>query len=293
MLLCTLFLFTFLNEKSSAYVERETDSRANLDTTMLENTKEEQETVLIVNERESSEKEEALINEKSTLHPSQSGLVSSLPTSQDLGTDAPSELESEATVINEGKLTESSMDDPSSLPLRSTNNEESLSVQKLDVQPVKEGDKIKRAQVSVRYLGVLAQAGLDVKIWDQVSLGLYYGRFQGTIAGNEKAGMIPDLHHLNLQTTVFLNSQKRAFQSGAQLRFGLHANKQKESNIVQRIEVDGREVIRPGQTRIGALLGVGYGWYGEHLNVNIGAEYLSLGALKSLIPLVVSLGVTF
>ena len=120
MLLCTLFLFTFLNEKSSAYVERETDSRANLDTTMLENTKEEQETVLIVNERESSEKEEALINEKSTLHPSQSGLVSSLPTSQDLGTDAPSELESEATVINEGKLTESSMDDPSSLPLRST-----------------------------------------------------------------------------------------------------------------------------------------------------------------------------
>jgi hypothetical protein len=233
-------------------------------------------------------------------------IYSSLPTNSDLG------VEEEVSVVVDAETQEEVLESSSSDILSEQSFPESSSQsslvhseakvtatpnstisQELDLGEIEAQTKKRYVQISARYLGLLSQAGLDVGIWNQISLGLYYGRYQGTIAGNDKPGIIPDLHHLNLQTTIFLNSQKQTFKSGAQLRFGVHANQQKDSELVERIEVDGREVIRPGQTRYGALIGAGYGWYGSRFAFNIGAEYLSLGALKTLVPLVVSLGVTF
>ena len=221
-------------------------------------------------------------------------LGNSLPTSQDLGVKERTTIvvESEQEEVVSGDVIESGAFTESQKPTVIKEPVTSLT-QNLEVGEREAVKKKKRVQISARYLGLLSQAGIDFGIWNQISLGLYYGRYQGTISGNEDAGIIPDLHHLNLQTTIYLNSERQAFQSGAQLRFGLHANQQKDSELVSRIEVDGREVIRPGQTRYGALIGAGYGWYGQRFSFNLGAEYLSLGALKTLIPLVVSLGVTF
>lgn len=226
-----------------------------------------------------------------------SEVTSSIPTSEDLGNSS-SAINEEGHELLVGEVKEGSVLEENHFsliqkPALKSEESEAYLEGSLDLGEIENEKPIRRGQVSARYLGVLAQAGIDFKVFNQVSMGLYYGKFQGKVAGSDKNGVIPDLHHLNLQTTVFLNAQKQAFQTGGQLRFGIHGNQQSESDLVDSIEVDGQEVIKPGQTKVGALIGIGYGWYGDRFGLNVGAEYLSLGALKSLIPIVLSLGVTF
>lgn len=153
--------------------------------------------------------------------------------------------------------------------------------------------KRKSFGVHYRYLGVLSQLGVEKTLAGRFSMALYYGRYVGTVAGTDDLGFIPDLHHMALQTNIYLGREKLAMTQGPVIRFALHANQQKENELVKSVQVDGVDVIVPGQTRYGTLLGIGYSWQKNWFNVSVGAEYLSLGPLKNLVPLTVSLGVAF
>jgi hypothetical protein len=147
--------------------------------------------------------------------------------------------------------------------------------------------------VSARYLGILSQIGVEREIFGQISMGLYYGRFQGKVAGSDDLGLIPDLDHVALQVNAYLGEQKSALSTGPVLRFAVHGNKQKNNELVKSVQVDGVDVIVPGKTRVGTLLGVGYHWQWNPISLSVGIEYLSLGPLKNLVPLAASLGVAF
>jgi hypothetical protein len=153
--------------------------------------------------------------------------------------------------------------------------------------------KRKSFGVHYRYLGVLSQLGVEKSLAGRFSMALYYGRYVGTVAGTDDLGFIPDLHHMALQTNIYLGREGLALSQGPVIRFAVHANQQKENELVKSVQVDGVDVIVPGQTRFGTLLGLGYSWQKKWFNVSVGAEYLSLGPLKNLVPLTVSLGVAF
>ncbi|MCF8058434.1 MAG: hypothetical protein K9K67_04005 [Bacteriovoracaceae bacterium] len=156
-----------------------------------------------------------------------------------------------------------------------------------------DGSPDKKWSISGRYLGVLSQVGFEREVYRQISLGLFYGKFQGKVAGTDKLGLIPDLDHLALQVNAYLGEEKSALSTGPVIRFSVHANKQKENDLVKSIQVDGQDVIVPGETKVGTLLGIGYHWQWDPISLNVGIEYLSLGPLKNLVPLAASLGVAF
>lgn len=147
--------------------------------------------------------------------------------------------------------------------------------------------------IQYRYLGVLSQVGIERSLGGQVSAGLYYGRYAGKVAGTDKLGFIPGLEHAALQVNAYLNSEKMALANGLVTRFAVHVNKQKENDLVKSIQVDGVDVIVPGQTKVGTLLGIGYQWSWKKVSLNAGVEYLTMGALKSFVPLAIGVGVTF
>lgn len=151
----------------------------------------------------------------------------------------------------------------------------------------------KKWGVSARYLGILSQVGVERELFGQISMGLYYGRYQGKVAGSDDLGLIPDLDHVALQVNAYLGEQKSALSTGPVLRFAVHGNKQKSNALVKSVQVDGVDVIVPGKTRVGTLLGVGYHWQWNPISLSVGIEYLSLGPLKNLVPLAASLGVAF
>lgn len=151
----------------------------------------------------------------------------------------------------------------------------------------------KKWAINFRYLGVLTQIGVERKLGGRVSGALYYGRYQGKVAGTDDLGLIPDLHHAALQTNIYLGSEGLALSKGPVIRFGVHANQQKNNALVKSVQVDGVDVIVPGQTRYGTLLGLGYFWQYRWLSASIGAEYLTLGPLKNLVPIAASIGVAF
>ncbi len=154
-------------------------------------------------------------------------------------------------------------------------------------------DEASNWAVNMRYLGLLSSIGLERKVYGRVSLGLYYGRYQGKIAGSDELGFIPDLHHAALQANVYLGKEILALTQGPVLRFAAHANQQKENELVKSVQVDGVDVIVPGETRWGTLLGIGYYWQKNWFSASVGAEYLTLGPLKNLVPLAVSVGINF
>lgn len=154
-------------------------------------------------------------------------------------------------------------------------------------------DPKKSFGIHYRYLGVLSQLGVEKSLKGRFSMGLYYGRYVGKVAGTDDLGFIPDLHQVALQTNIYLGREGIAMTSGPVIRFAIHANQQKENDIVKSVQVDGVDVIVPGQTRYGTLLGIGYSWQKNWFNVSVGAEYLTLGPLKNLVPLAVSVGVAF
>jgi hypothetical protein len=144
-----------------------------------------------------------------------------------------------------------------------------------------------------RYLGVLSQVGVERALGGQISAGLYYGRYAGKVAGTDKLGFIPDLEHVALQFNAYLNKDKVALANGIVTRFALHVNRQKENDLVKSIQVDGVDVIIPGQTKVGTLLGIGYQYNWKMVSLNAGMEYLTMGPLKSFVPLAIGVGITF
>lgn len=147
--------------------------------------------------------------------------------------------------------------------------------------------------VDFRYLGVMTQVGFETRFYRQFSVGLHYGRFQGKVAGTDKLGMVPDLHQVALGVNAYLGREKIAFTNGPIIRFGLTYNQQKANNLVQSVQVDGKDVIRPGESKVGTQLGIGYHYQFKNLFANAGIEYITLGALKNLVPIAVTVGVAF
>ena len=147
--------------------------------------------------------------------------------------------------------------------------------------------------INYRYLGQLNKIGIEKSITRQFSAGLYTGRFQGRYYGTEKEGMISDLQHYALEFNFYLNSAKKAFQTGPLIKFGVHYNRLKSGVDAQQIEVDGEKVIGEGESKFGPLVGAAYFWQWKYVNLTAGAEYFVLGKLKSFVPLSLSLGVAF
>lgn len=147
--------------------------------------------------------------------------------------------------------------------------------------------------IQYRYLGVLSQIGIERALIGRVSAGLYYGRYAGKVAGTDKLGFIPGLEHVALQVNAYLNGQKKALSRGLVTRFAIHANRQSDNDLVKSVQVDGLDVIVPGQTRVGTLLGIGYQFNWNSISLNAGMEYLTMGPLKSFVPLAIGVGFTF
>lgn len=177
--------------------------------------------------------------------------------------------------------------------------EESSLEQKIEVLNYSGGDvsdslpNQKKFGVNFRYLGVLSQVGVEARVYRQFSMGIHYGRYNGKVAGTDKLGLIPDLQNLNLSLNAYLGREKLAFTNGLVIRFGVHANRQKKNDLVQSIQVDGKDIIRPGETKIGTLLGVGYHYQHKNVFASLGIEYLKLGPLKNLVPIAATVGVAF
>lgn len=147
--------------------------------------------------------------------------------------------------------------------------------------------------IQYRYLGVLSQVGIERALIGRVSAGLYYGRYAGKVAGTDKLGFIPGLEHVAFQVNAYLNGQKKALSRGLVTRFAIHANRQSDNDLVKSVQVDGLDVIVPGQTRVGTLLGIGYQYNWKSISLNAGMEYLTMGPLKSFVPLAIGVGFTF
>lgn len=144
-----------------------------------------------------------------------------------------------------------------------------------------------------RYLGVLSLGGLERAISNQVSLGVFYGRYQGKVPGSDKNGLVPGLKSFALQGSAYLGKSKRVFNNGIVINFGLTYNTQAENPDIKSIQVDGEDVILPGENKIGTLLGIGYHYRWKRLSASVGVEYVTLGSLQSFVPLALTLGLTF
>jgi len=147
--------------------------------------------------------------------------------------------------------------------------------------------------IGYRYLGHLNKIGIEKSLARQFSAGLYYGRYTGNYYGVEKGGLIPGFYHYSLELNFYLNSQKKAFHSGPLFKLGAHYNTLKNGVDALQIEVDGQKVIAQGENEWGPLFGAYYFWQWRYINLSIGAEYFTLGSLKSFVPLSASLGVAF
>jgi|GEM_PF-2166291 len=148
-------------------------------------------------------------------------------------------------------------------------------------------------RLSGRYLGVLSLGGLERAISEQLSLGLFYGRYQGKVPGSDKSGLVPGLRSFALQGSAYLGKSKRVFSNGIVAKFGLTYNTQEENPDIKSIQVDGEDVILPGESKIGSLLGIGYHYRWKRLSASVGVEYVTLGSLQSFVPLALTLGLTF
>lgn len=147
--------------------------------------------------------------------------------------------------------------------------------------------------VDFRYLGVLTQVGFEARIYRQFSMGVHYGRYNGKVAGSDKLGMVPDLQQIAIGFNAYLGKERIAFTNGLIVRFGLHYNQQAANSLVQAVQVNGEDVIRPGESKIGTQMGIGYHYQFKNLFANAGIEYITLGALKNLVPIAVTVGVAF
>ena len=147
--------------------------------------------------------------------------------------------------------------------------------------------------VDFRYLGVLTQVGVEGRLHRQFSLGVHYGRFNGKVAGTDKLGMVPDLHQIAVGVNAYLGRERIAFTNGLIVRFGVTYNQQSANDLVQAVQVDGEDVIRPGESKIGTQMGIGYHYQYKNVFANAGIEYITLGALKNLVPIAVTVGVAF
>lgn len=147
--------------------------------------------------------------------------------------------------------------------------------------------------VDFRYLGVLTQVGFETRLYRQFSLGLHYGRFNGKVAGTDKLGMVPGLQQAAIGLNAYLGRERISFSNGLVVRFGMTYNQQASNDLVQAVQVDGKDVIRPGESKIGTQMGIGYHYQFKNLFANAGIEYITLGALKNLVPIAVTVGVAF
>ncbi len=144
-----------------------------------------------------------------------------------------------------------------------------------------------------RYLGNLMQGGIEARIYKQFTLGVFYGRYQGKVAGSEEVGLIPDLENYSLIGSFYLGKEKAAFSDGLMFRFGVHHNEQGENDLVARIESENVPVILPGESQTGTQIGVAYHWQWKFLFANVGIEYITLGPYKNFVPLALTGGFVF
>ncbi len=154
-------------------------------------------------------------------------------------------------------------------------------------------ERKRRVAVEYRYLGNLMQAGLEFKVYRQFSLGVMAGKFQGKVAGSDDLGFIPGLRHYAVMGNIYLGKEKSAFSDGLLFRFGTHYNKQEENDLVAGLEVDGQEVLKPGEERFGSQIGLAYHWQWKYVFANVGLEYVTLGPYKNFVPLALSGGFVF
>lgn len=160
-------------------------------------------------------------------------------------------------------------------------------------QEIQYTPKTKWFAAQYRYLGNLQQAGIEARLYHQFSLGLFYGRYQGKVAGSDEVGFIPDLENYSVVANVYLGSEKAAFSDGLLFRFGIHHNRQGANDLVARIEVDGAPVILPGESQTGSQIGMAYQWQWKYFFANVGLEYITLGPYKNFVPLALTGGFVF
>lgn len=157
----------------------------------------------------------------------------------------------------------------------------------------REASKYPSLSIQGRYKGILGMGLLEVGLLKQMTLGLGVGQFNGENSSSREKGVIPDLYHAHFELSYYLNSAQRYFQSGPVLRMAIHGSYLTQNDYVYSVNVDGKEIVTQENLRLGPSFSLGYYWSYSWLNASVAAEYFSLGPLKTLIPLSLSLGIVF